>query len=73
MTALILQLSDTSISSIRPHLEYASPLWDPNTHYLIEMLETMKQWNIDYHVSLSTIDLPQLSVLRKVAKLSLFY
>ena len=46
---------------VQPHLEYSSPLWDPNTHYLIEMLETvqrfacniiMKQWNIDYHVSL---------------------
>ena len=65
-----------------PHLEHASPLWDPNTHYLIEMLETvqrfackiiLKQWNIDYHVSLSTLDLPQLSVRWKVAKLSLFY
>ena len=33
----------------------------------------IKQWNIDYHVSLLTLDLPQLSVWQKVAKLSLFY
>ena len=64
---------------VRPHLEYASSLWDPSTHYLIETVQRfaceviMKQWNIDYHVSLSTLDLPQLSVRWKVAKLSLFY
>ena len=43
------------------HLEHAYLLWDPNAHYLIEILETiqrftckviMKQWNID---SLSTV------------------
>ena len=70
------------ISLIRPHLEYASPVWDPFLHKDIHLLEgvqkfackvCLKHWDWDYAEMLNLLNLPELQTRRKILKLSLLY
>ena len=66
------------ISLIRPHLEYASPVWDPHCVSQIGVLEKvqkfslrmcLKAWNIPYDSILERTALPSLEKRRKLLKL----
>ena len=57
------------IAFVRPHLEYAAPVWDPHLikHNIIELLEKVqkftlkvctKSWNSTYSSLLSQTNLP---------------
>ena len=70
------------LTCIRPHLEYASQLWDPYTSQGIESLESiqkfackvcLKQWDLDYNSMLQLLDIPPLSTRRKYLKLTTMY
>ena len=70
------------ITYVRPHLEYASPLWDPHCKYLIDMLESvqrfacriiLKQWELHYDMMLTELDLPSLTLRRRISKLTILY
>ena len=67
---------------IRPHLEYASTVWDPFLQKDIQLLEKVqkyaakvctKQWNWSYEELLHTLLLPTLQVRHKIMKLILLY
>ena len=66
------------LTKIRPHLEYASPVWDPFRLGEIEELENvqkfalrmcLKSWSMDYKELLETAQIPSLSSRRSNASL----
>ena len=70
------------VSLIRPHLEYACPIWDPFTAKDRDLLESvqrfasrvcLKTWDREYTEMLSSLNLPSLESRRKTLKLSLLY
>ena len=70
------------ISLVRPHLEYASPVWDPFLVKDIQKLESVqklalkmcrKTWDSSYADNLQLFSLPELSSRRKYLSLSYFY
>ena len=70
------------ISLVRPHLEYASPVWDPFLVKDIQKLESVqklalkmcrKTWDSSYAGNLQLFSLPELSSRRKYLSLSYFY
>ena len=69
-------------SLVRPHLEYASPVWSPYTIKDIALLENVqkfgcklctKQWDSGYEQLLELLDLPKLSTRRLYLDLSTMY
>ena len=59
---------------IRPHMEYAAPVWDPHQLGLINCLENVqkfalkvctKSWNIDYESMLTSCNLTTLASRRR--------
>ena len=65
---------------IRPHLDYACQLWNPNKG--MQSLEAvqkfdckvcLKQWDLNYDSMLQLLNLPHLSVRRKYLKLTTTY
>ena len=65
-------------SLVRPHLEYAAPVWDPHLQRDIQLLEGVqtfacrmytKAWKAGYEELLSTLQLPSLSNRRLFLKL----
>ena len=63
-------LQQLYITCIRPHLEYAAPVWDPHQLGLIRTLEKvqefalevcMKSWNTDYDSMLASCNLTSLA------------
>ena len=69
-------------SLVRPHLEYASVIWDPHLAKDIKMLEDVqkfalrvcsKNWNATYESLLESYNLPSLSDRRKFLKLCLLF
>jgi len=78
-TPTILQLYK---ACIRPHLEYAAPVWDPHQLGLIKCLENVKKfalkvctesWNIDYESMLASCNLTSLASRRCFLKLCVLY
>ena len=78
-TSSLLQLYS---SLVRPHLEYASQVWDPFLIKDIQMLESVqkfalkmccKSWNSSYDENLQQSLLPELSARRKYLNVSYFY
>ena len=78
-TSSLLQLYS---SLVRPHLEYASQVWDPFLIKDIQMLESVqkfalkmccKSWDSSYDENLQQSLLPELSARRKYLNLSYFY
>ena len=70
------------ITLIRPHLEYAVPVWDPHLIRHIAFLEKvqkfalkvcLKSWNTPYDTLLSIAQLPRLEQRRVQLKLSFLY
>ena len=70
------------ISLVRPHLEYASPVWSPYTIKDITLPENIqkfgcklctKQWDSGYEQLLELLDLPKLSTRRLYLDLSTMY
>ena len=70
------------LTCVRPHLEYASQLWDPYTSKGIQSLESvqkfackvcLKQWNLDYDSMLQLLNIPPLSARRNFLKLTTMY
>ena len=70
------------LSIIRPHLEYASPVWDPYHKTEIEALESvqkfalkmcLKSWSTNYQQLLLEASLPSLKTRRSAQKLSHLY
>ena len=66
------------LTKIRPHLEYASPVWDPFHKGEIEELENvqkfalrmcLKSWDMDYSELLEKAHIPTLSSRRSRASL----
>ena len=66
------------LTKIRPHLEYASPVWDPFRKGEIEELESvqkfalrmcLKSWSMDYKELLEIAQIPSLSSRRSNASL----
>ena len=62
------------LTCIRPHLEYATHLWDPYNKKYIELLESVQKfackvchkcWDMDYQNLLHCLDIPPLSVRRR--------
>ncbi len=69
-------------SLIRPHMEYASPVWDPFLAKDIKAIEDVqkfalrvctKSWRSDYNELLDYCDIPTMASRRKVAKLCLLF
>ena len=70
------------VAFVRPHLEYAVPVWDPHLIKHTESLEKVqkfalkvctKSWDSSYNCLLSQIDLPRLDQRRVQLKLSFLY
>ena len=68
------------VSYVRPHLEYADPLWDPSTHR--RTLHTVQRFarriclktrNYSYKDMLLTLELPSLQNRRRYLKLCMLY
>ena len=66
---------------VRPLLEYASPVWDPQQKLLVASLERVqkfglrmcyKHWDLSYDDLLDWAQIPALKTRRTVAKLILF-
>ena len=70
------------VSLVRPHMEYASSVWDPFYAKDCDVLEgvqrfasrmCLKTWQYQYPDMLDLLNLPKLETRRKVAKLSMMY
>ena len=70
------------VALVRPHLEYAVPVWDPHLIKHIELLEKVqkfalkvctKSWNQPYDTLLLQTQLPRLEQRRTQLKLSFLY
>ncbi len=70
------------VAFVRPHLEYAVPVWDPHLIKHTELLEKVqkfalkvctKSWNSSYSSLLSQTDLPRLDQRQVQLKLSFLY
>lgn len=72
------------LTFVRPHLEYASPIWSPHQKYLIDALEIIQNRasrfiahnysNLSSNTQIkSTLSLPSLSTRRNILLLSLFH
>ena len=70
------------MSSVRPHLEYATVVWDPHLQKDINKLEKVqtfalrmctKNWTADYDSLLTSCNLPSLKKRRLFLKLSFLY
>ena len=70
------------ISLVRPHLEYAAPVWSPYTSKNISKLEAvqkfalrmcLKDWHASYHDLLEHCHTTELAARRKYLSLSHFY
>ena len=70
------------LSIIRPHLEYASPVWDPYHKTEIEAIENvqkfalkmcLKSWSTNYQQLLLEASLPSLETRRSAQKLNHLY
>ena len=70
------------VSLVRPHLEYAVPIWDPYTAKDCDLVDSvqrfagrvcLKSWDIGYPEILNSLNLPSLETRRKVQKLILLY
>ena len=68
------------MSLIRPHLEYASPVWNPHLAKDIKLLESVQKmalkictkcWSESYENNLASLSLPTLA--RRCDHLSLYY
>ena len=66
------------LSTVRPHLEYASSVWDPYLKKNIEAIEhvqkfalkvCLKDWHSDYDTLLISANVPPLATRRKALKL----
>ena len=69
-------------SLIRPHMEYACPVWDSHLKKDIQALENVqkftlrvcsKSWSSDYATLLDTLSMPTLSDRRETLKLCLLF
>jgi len=69
-------------TQIRPHLEYASVVWDPYLAKDIKLLEGVqkfatkvisKNWDTEYSEILYMLDLPELAIRRKISKLTFLF
>ena len=74
-------LKQLYLSLIRPHLEYACPIWDPHTmkdKVLLEDVQkfafrmTTKQWDSEYQELLDIMNVPSLAARRLQLKLAYF-
>ena len=70
------------LTFVRPHLEYAAPVWDPHQQGLSDSLERvqkfalrmcMRDWNADYATLLQSSNLPTLASRRRYLKLCFLY
>ena len=75
-------LKQPYISSVRPHLEYATAVWDPHLQKDINKLEKVqtfalrmctKNWTADYDSLLTSSNLPSLKKRCLFLKLSFLY
>ena len=71
-------------SIVRPHLEYASQVWNPHLTKHVNQLESvqkfalkvhvcLKQWNTNYEQLLQLSSLPNLATRRENLNLYYFY
>ena len=70
------------LSLVRPHLEYASPVWNPHMHKDIKLLENVKnfatqmitkKWDCGYQELLDMVALPSLETRRLQSSLCMLY
>ena len=70
------------LSLVRPHLEYASPVWNPHMHKDIKLLENVekfairmitKRWDCGYQELLDMVALPSLETRRLQSSLCMLY
>ena len=70
------------LTVVRPHLEYAAPVWDPHQQGLSDSLERvqkftlrmcMRDWSTDYTTLLQSSNLPTLASRRRYLKLCVLY
>ena len=75
-------LKQLYVAFIRPHLEYATAVWDPHLSKDILELESVqrfacrvctKSWDVPYCDMVSTLNLPPLSERRKLLKMCHLY
>ena len=74
-------LKQLYISSVRPHLEYATAVWDPHLQKDVNKLKKVKtfalrmctkNWTADYNSLLTTCNLPSLKKRRLFSNLVFF-
>ena len=70
------------LTFVRPHFEYAAPVWDPHQQGLSDSLERvqnfalrmgMRDWKADYTMLLQFSNLPTLATRRRYLKLCFLY
>ena len=70
------------LAADRPHLEYASPVWNPHMHKDVELLQNVekfalrmvtKRWDTGYHELLDMAALPSLETRRLQSSLCILY
>ena len=75
-------LLQLNLSLVRPHLEYASPVWNPHMHKDIKLLENVekfairiitKRWDSGYQELLDMVALPSLETGRLQSSLCMLY
>ena len=69
-TVYLLQLY---LTMVRPHLEYASPVWNPSTHKQVKMIEDVekfaikvvtRRWDAGYQELLNMVNIPSIESRR---------
>ena len=70
------------LTMVRPHLKYASPVWNPSTHKQVKMIEDVekfamevvtRRWNAGYQELLNMVNIPSIESRRLQSSMCTLY
>ena len=70
------------LTMVRPHLKYASPVWNPSTHKQVKMIEDVekfamkvvtRRWNASYQELLNMVNIPSIESRRLQSSMCTLY